>query len=280
MTSPGIFEKVIEFTEAFGFLFFILILIEAIVEITTHKRPKNESLANLVIFVVGQLLEKALFGIIAAYGLFIVKLAVPWTIPTTWWSWILALLVADLTFYWSHRWEHERRWLWAFHSVHHSSEEFNLSTAVRLSWVSAIYEWVFYIPMILAGFGVMQTFAVIAIINVYGSWIHTEKIGRMGWLDKILATPSNHRVHHGANPQYIDKNYGGIFIFWDILFGTFEDEGEKVRFGLTKQIGTSNPIKIQFYEYRQIWKDVKNAQNKTHKWKYIFGRTGWKPSRE
>lgn len=278
--QANIFTEVIAFTENFGFIFFLIILAEAIWEIYTHKRDKKESLANLAIFGVGLLLERTFFGLVFVYALFFVKTLIPWTLPTTWWTWLLALIIADFIYYWMHRWEHEVRFLWAYHSVHHSSHEFNLSTAIRLSWVSALFEWVFFIPMLILGFGVMQTFAVIAIVNVYASWVHTEKIGKLGWLDRILVTPSNHRVHHGSNPQYIDKNYGGMFIFWDILFGTYEDEVEAVRYGLTKQIGTSNPIYINFYEYWQMIKDVNSAKTRKQKWKYIFGRTGWKAEKK
>ena len=277
MNQETLFTKVIGFTETFGLIFFVLILIEALVEILGHKRPKEERLANLSIFIIGQLLEKTIIGLLFVYALFFVKTIIPYTIPSTWWSWILALLLADFTFYWLHRWEHERRWLWAFHSVHHSSHEFNFSTAIRLSWVSGIFEWFFFVPMLIIGFDVMQTFAVISIISIYASWVHTERIGKMGILDRILVTPSNHRVHHGANAQYLDKNYGGMFIFWDRLFGTYEDEVEQVRYGLTQQIGTSNPVKIQFYEYYQMFKDIKKSKNLKEAWTYVFGRTGWKP---
>lgn len=275
--KDSVFMDIIQFTEDFGFIFFLLILIEATIDIYRKKRGKGESLANLAILGINLLLRQTFVGLAFVYGLYFVSLFVSWSIPTAWWSWVLALLLADFTFYWLHRWEHERRFLWAFHSVHHSSYEFNLSTSIRLSWVSGFFEWLAFIPMIIIGFEVMQTFAVIAVISTYASWVHTEKIYKLGWLDKIIVTPSNHRVHHGANPQYIDKNYGGMFIFWDILFGTYEDEVEKVRYGLTHQISTSNPFKIQFYEYWCMINDVRKTKSWQHKMKYIFGRTGWKP---
>lgn len=269
--------EVIEFTETFGFLFLIAIIAEAAWDIVTRRRHRGESIANLLIFGIGQLLERTFFGLAFVYGLFFIKAFIPWTISTTWWSWGLAFLLADFCFYWSHRLEHEIRFLWAYHSVHHSSQEFNLSTSLRLSWVSGLFEWLFFVPMILLGFHPMQALAVIAIINVYGTWVHTERIGKLGWLDRILATPSNHRVHHGCNPQYVDKNYGGVFMVWDILFGTFEDEVETVTYGLTEQIETMNPIRINFHEYWQMIKDVRQANSLKTAFNYVFGRTGWKP---
>ena len=151
-------------------------------------------------------------------GLFVVEPFAPFSIPFTWWSWIAAVLVADLTYYWMHRIEHEVSFFWAYHSVHHSSPEFNLTTGLRLAWIEGLIEWLFFIPMIMMGFEVTQTIIAISIVVAYQTWIHTEKIDKLGWADRIFNTPSVHRVHHGSNAKYIDKNYGGILMVWDRMF--------------------------------------------------------------
>ena len=190
------------------------------------------------------------------------------------------MLHADFTYYWMHRWEHEIRILWAHHSVHHSSPEFNLTTALRLAWIEGLIEWIFFVPMIVIGFDVAQTIIALAIGLAYQTWIHTEKIGRLGWLDKVLNTPSVHRVHHGANPSYLDKNYGGILIVWDRMFGTYQPEDQPVVYGLTKPIGTSNPITINFFEYAQIIKDLRRSRSWYEACGYLFKRPGWRPHAE
>lgn len=272
------FENVFNSIEFVSFLFVIVLLIEAVYDILiARKRKPGETLSNLGTFAIGTILEALLTGLVFVFGLYFVKTLIPYTIPSTWWSWVLAILAADFTYYWMHRWEHEVRFLWGFHNVHHSSPEYNLTTNVRLSWFSAFVEWLFFIPMMIVGFGVLQTLVAISIVNTYQIWIHTEKIGKLGWLDKILNTPSTHRVHHGSNRQYWDKNYGGILIIWDRLFGTYEPEVEKVRYGLSKPVNSLNPIYINLHEFINMYKDVSKARNWKERWNYVFGKTGWRP---
>jgi Fatty acid hydroxylase superfamily len=161
--------------------------------------------------------------------------------------------------------------------VHHSSTDFNLSVALRLAWIEEFILWIFYIPMVLMGFHPLVVLLSLEIIGLYQVWIHTQKIGRLGILDEFLNTPSLHRVHHGTNRQYIDKNYGGILCIWDKLFGTYEPEQEKVVYGLTKNIGTQNLIKINIIEYLRIWSDIKQSQNLGEVWNSVFGSLAWKP---
>lgn len=270
-------EQTLSITDYIGVFFFGLVIFEAIYDIVTKKRRYNDTLANFVIFGVNTILEKLIYGIVIYFGLMLVKEFAFFNIPNTWWSFVLALVFVDFMYYWMHRWQHEIRLFWTTHSIHHSSEEFNLGISLRISWLSSLYEWIFYAPLILVGFSFETTIVALTINGVYGVWTHSERIKKLGWLDHILVTPSNHRVHHGSNRQYLDKNYGGILILWDKWFGTFEPEIEKVKYGLTKSIDTYNPIKINFYEIDQMIKDVKSTKNKDHKWKFIFGRTGWRP---
>jgi sterol desaturase/sphingolipid hydroxylase (fatty acid hydroxylase superfamily) len=193
--------------------------------------------------------------------------------------WIGALLAYDLCYYWNHRLGHEMNIMWAAHVVHHSSEYFNLSTALRQSSTSALFGWMFY--LILAVIGIPpQVFAIVALIDLlYQYWVHTELIGRMGILDRIMVTPSNHRVHHGQNDYCIDKNYGGIFIFWDRLFGTFADEraGEKIIYGIRKPLASYNPVWTNLHTYAWLWREMMAAKGWRAKLAVWFAPpTGWR----
>jgi len=261
-----------------GIIFYVLTIIETIFDVSTKRRLGwKETVANVAIEIGNRILDNTVIGAVFVIGfLFTEQFAVS-EIPVTWWSWLLAVIAVDFTYYWMHRIEHERRILWAVHSVHHSSQEYNLTTALRLSWLESLYEWLFFIPLLLIGFDAIQVLASLFAVVLYQTWIHTEKVGKLGWLDGILNTPSVHRVHHATNADYIDKNYGGILIIWDRLFGTYQAENEKPIYGLTTQLGSSNPLTINFGEFRTICKDVIHAESASHKASYAFGRTGWQP---
>lgn len=202
-----------EVLELIGLIFLLAIVSETLWDIFTGQRKKlSETFANFAIALGNHFLERTLYGLIFILGLFFATPFAPFSIPITWWSWVLALIAADLTYYWMHRWEHEIRILWAYHSVHHSSSEFNLTTGLRLIWVKGLIERVFFVPMILVGIDVVQTIIALVIVVAYQTWIHTEKIRKSGWADRIFNTPSVHRVHHGSNRKYIDRNYGGMLI--------------------------------------------------------------------
>ena len=148
-----------------------------------------------------------------------------WRLPAdAWWVWALGLLFYDFMYYWHHRLGHEMGVLWAAHVVHHQSEDYNLGTALRQTSSGFLLGWVFYLPLAIAGIPPLVFGAVALIDLLYQYWIHTEQVGRLGWFDRVFASPSNHRVHHAVNDRYLDKNYGGILILWDRMFGTFEDE--------------------------------------------------------
>lgn len=261
------------------FIFNILIIIfEVLLDLfTSKKRRWKDSLANLSIFIINQLLEKTIIGSIGIICLIPIYNAFPTQLPINIYTWLLAFFAADFTYYWMHRLEHKYRIFWASHSVHHSSEDYNLTIAMRLSIVEGLFEWIFLIPMILIGFSPFQAIVSLILVAQFQTWIHTERIKKLGWLDEVFNTPSVHRVHHGSNRKCLDKNYGGVFIIWDKLFGTFQREDEKVIYGLTQNIKTNNPITINFIEYKNIWNDVKRSNSLTDKLKVIFGRTGWVP---
>lgn len=246
--------------------------------ITSKERRWKDTMANLAIFVAHQVIEKTALASLGFVALLPFFYLTPLSIPMTAWTWILALLVADFTYYWMHRLEHQHRILWASHSVHHSSNDYNLTVGFRLSLVEGFFEWAFLIPMILVGFNPFQAIVGLVIVAQYQHWVHTERVTKLGWLDEIFNTPSVHRVHHGSNVQYLDKNYGGILMIWDKLFGTFAREEEKVIYGLTTDINTNNPVKIIFIEFCNIWQDVKKCRTMGDRLRIIFGGLSWRPS--
>jgi len=265
----------------FGFFVFAIGL--ATVEFLWEWRKKKltkwrlgEMLSSLMVFIPAQLTEKAstalLFG---AY--FLVQQFIPWQIPVNAWTTILAILLIDFLYYWEHRWEHEIRLLWTYHSIHHSSPIYNYTTALRVSFIDNFVSWIFFLPAILMGFHpVIVGFALVFILT-YQFWIHTELIGKMGWFEKVFNSPSLHRVHHGSDDIYLDKNYGGLLIIWDRMFGTFQSEVFKPTYGLTTQLESINPLKVHFKEFADIARDVKRARNTKEALGYIFNKPGWKP---
>ncbi len=194
-----------------------------------------------------------------------------------WWAWVLLFFADDLAYYWFHRTHHEVRFFWASHVVHHSSEHYNLSTALRQTW-TPMTSLPFWVPLALLGFEPWQILLAQSWSLLYQFWIHTEKVHRMPrWFEAVFNTPSHHRVHHGKNQQYLDRNYAGVLIVWDRWFGTFEPEVEPVVFGLTKDITTHNPLRIATHELAAIARDVRAATT----WRVRFGRMfrgpGWQP---
>jgi sterol desaturase/sphingolipid hydroxylase (fatty acid hydroxylase superfamily) len=277
--------RLLEFNDFFtavaiiGFIFYVLTVIESIFDVATKRRLEwKQTMANVAIEIGNRILDNTVISAIFIIGFITTEQFAFSTIPVTWWSWLLAIIAVDFTYYWMHRIEHERRILWAVHSVHHSSQEYNLTTALRLSWLESLYEWIFFVPLLLIGFDAIQVLASLFAVVLYQTWIHTEKVDKLGWLDGVLNTPSVHRVHHATNAHYIDKNYGGILILWDRLFGTYQVENEKPVYGLTTQLKSSNPLTINFREFRTIYKDVIRAESASHKVSYALGRTGWKPN--
>jgi len=196
-------------------------------------------------------------------------------ISSVWGSWVTVILLQDFAYYWLHRVDHHCRFFWAIHVNHHSSEKFNFTVAIRSSLLQPLYRFLYYIPVALMGFDAMQIMVAYSLCQIYGFFIHTETVGKLGPLEWILATPSNHRVHHGSNPQYLDKNLGMFLIIWDRIFGTYEKENEKVVYGLTKNIGTNHIPTVIFHEWKEMLRDLRKPVSFKHKLMYVFGPPGW-----
>ena len=221
---------------------------------------------------VGNLLTSAVFklGMFATVWFFYYYLS-PFNIPNTWWSYILCLVALDLARYWAHRIAHEKRFLWATHVTHHSSENYNFAVSFRLSWVQHI-KVIFFLPVAMMGFDPFVFFVCHQIEVLYQFWIHTELINRFPKpIEYIFTTPSHHRVHHATNAKYIDKNYGSTFIIWDRIFGTFQPEEEKAIYGITKPVNSYNPVYLVFHEWMDIFRDFGKAKTWKAKWHTLWG---------
>jgi sterol desaturase/sphingolipid hydroxylase (fatty acid hydroxylase superfamily) len=196
------------------------------------------------------------------------------------WVWVAGLLAYDFCYYWLHRLGHTVALLWAAHSVHHQSEDYNLSTALRQTSSGWVAGWVFYLPMAVAGFPPL-VFGVVALIDLlYQFWVHTRQIGRLGWFDRWFCSPSNHRVHHAVNEKYLDKNYGGILIVWDRLFGSFaeEDDAEPCVFGTIKPLRSWDPVWANLSFYAELLRDSWHTRRWVDKLRRWFAPPGWRPA--
>lgn len=204
-----------------------------------------------------------------------------WDLPAdALWVWVAGLLLYDLCYYWHHRLGHECALFWAAHVVHHQSEDYNLSTALRQTSSGWIGGWIFYLPMAVLGFPPL-VFGVVALIDLlYQYWVHTQQIGKLGWFDRVFCSPSNHRVHHAVNDKYLDRNYGGILILWDRLFGTFqeEDDREPCVYGTRSPLRSWNPVWANLQVYRDLVFDSWHAQRWGDKLRVWFKPPGWRPA--
>jgi len=237
----------------------------------------RDTLASLAMGVGNLILCAARAGAAAGLMMFLYEHRL-WTVGTGVGGWILTLVAEDFTYYWFHRASHESRFLWAAHVNHHSSERYNLSTALRQSWTTPFTTLLFYWPLPLLGFHPAMILVATSVSLLYQFWIHTECIDRLGRFESIFNTPSHHRVHHGANIEYLDRNHGGILIVWDRWFGTFEPEVAPVRYGLTKNIETFNPIRIAFHEWHALLRDMRQARSWRDALGYFFAPPGWSPA--
>ncbi|MFM9928220.1 lysoplasmalogenase family protein [Variovorax sp. H27-G14] len=197
---------------------------------------------------------------------------------TTWYGWLLALVFYDLCYYWLHRMGHESAVLWAAHVVHHQSQHYNLSTALRQTSSGALFGWIFYLPMAVAGVPLL-VFGVVGLIDLlYQFWVHTEQVGKLGWFDRWFCSPSNHRVHHAVNERYLDRNYGGILIVWDRLFGTFREEDERCVYGTRGELKSWDPLWANAEVYWGLAKDSWHARSWADKLRVWFKPPGWRPA--
>ncbi|MEE2566779.1 sterol desaturase family protein [Hyphobacterium marinum] len=264
-------------------VFVILVIAELIYARTTGKasfEPKD-SAASLVMGL-GNTVSGVVLGFIAAAWFLLIARFGVLNIGYVWWAWILCFVADDFIYYWSHRWAHTVRWFWADHVVHHSSQHYNLTTALRQPWFSVFtlkFMWLGSI-LILIGFPPGMVAFVGGLNLIYQFWIHTEAIGKMPrWFEAVMNTPSHHRVHHATNPRYLDRNYAGVFIVWDKMFGTFEEEraDEACRYGIVRNLGTYNPLVISLHEWWGIAKDVAGSKSPKDALGYIFAPPGWSP---
>ena len=195
--------------------------------------------------------------------------------------WIMLVLCEDFLYYWLHRIDHEIRLFWAVHVTHHSSEQMNFSVGFRSSVFQPLYRFIYFIPLAFMGFSPVDIMFVFSATQIWGIFVHTELIHKMGWLEYIMVTPSHHRVHHASNSKYLDKNMGMFLIIWDKIFGTFQAElpaahYQPLKYGLTKPLESETPTKVIFHEWNDIWKDLQRTDiSWREKLGYLFGPPGW-----
>ncbi|MSO64413.1 MAG: sterol desaturase family protein [Alphaproteobacteria bacterium] len=247
-----------------------------------HVYPWRDSLTSLAI-AAGHKLSSLLPGLVAGPLYFLAwkyRLA---TVPLdTWWGVVALFFGVEFFYYWFHRYSHECRWLWATHAVHHSPQQLNFAAAYRLGWTGVLSgNWVFWLPLAFVGFDPAAVFLVLGLNLVYQFFLHTELIGRLGPIEWFFNTPSHHRVHHATNPAYLDRNYGGVVIIFDRLFGTFvaERADEPCRYGLVHPVGSLNPFKVAFHEWVAMGRDVKQAVGWRARGLALFGPPGGRPAR-
>ncbi|MFE9580720.1 sterol desaturase family protein [Nocardia sp. NPDC006044] len=270
--------------------FAVFMLVEWIAYRRDPDRPANggsarDTASNIATFTLGRI-AKPLTQYLIPFSAVVAAAAItPLHLSaTSWWVWVLGLVVTDFCYYWAHRADHRVRLLWTAHSVHHSSEHFNLSTAIRLPWVhpvANVLRGIAWVPAALLGFPVWMIFLLQSIGLLYQFPIHTQRVGTLGRpIEFLFNTPAHHRIHHGSNQPYIDRNYGGILIIWDRMFGSFAAESEPIRYGLTKNIGTGNPLRVNYHELAGLVRDVRGADTWRGRLGYVFGPPGWTEHRE
>jgi alkylglycerol monooxygenase len=265
--------------------FLLLIAIELVVAYKRQRSPYRlaDAVSSISLGMLSQ--TSAVFTRLLRIGIYtaLFEHVALWRNDAFWTSlpgWVLALVFYDFCYYWLHRMGHESAVLWAAHAVHHQSQDYNLSTALRQTSSGALLGWVFYVPMALAGVPPM-VFAVVALIDLlYQFWVHTEQVGRLGWFDRWFCSPSNHRVHHAVNDAYLDKNYGGILIVWDRLFGTFKDEDDKERcvYGTRGLLNSWDPLWANAQVYAGLAHDSWHARSWGDKFRVWIKPPGWRPA--
>lgn len=241
----------------------------------------NDSVSSLFMGVLSQARRFVTLGV-GAYVYYLITryLSLPLMDASHWFTWVLAFVLYDFCYYWLHRLGHERTILWAAHVAHHQSEDYNLTTALRQTSTGFLFGWIFYIPMFLLGIPAEVVVTVGALNLIYQFWVHTEHLPKLGWYEWIFVTPSNHRVHHAQNDIYLDRNYGGVFILWDRMFGSFQEELDKepVIFGIRGPLRSFNPVHALTHIYVDMFKDSWHAASWKDKLYVWVARTGWQPA--
>ena len=262
-------------------VFFVLIGAELVVAVVQRRRlyRLSDAVTDLSCGTIQQLV--GIFGKSILIGVYIYLYTEHRLFsldPASVWTWVGCYLAIDFLYYWFHRLSHEVNFLWAAHVVHHQSEEYNLAVALRQSALQGFFSAPFYWPLALLGFDPI-VFATMAASNtLYQFWIHTRTVGKLGPLEHLLMTPSHHRVHHGRNPRYIDKNHGATFIFWDKLFGSFQDEDEEVVYGITTPLGSWNPVWANVHYWAELWDIARKSPSPIDKLRVFTAPPGWYPA--
>tara|TARA_B100000809_G_scaffold251167_1_gene284377 strand:- start:690 stop:1523 length:834 start_codon:yes stop_codon:yes gene_type:complete len=252
-------------------MIFVEVLVANAKNISAYKT--NDSLGTLGLLTGNILMAVSIKGFTLAFHLFLYEFRVfdLVSLIPIWFLWLMTFVLIDFIFYFYHRISHRSRFLWAIHMSHHSSEEMNFAVAYRQAWLGPISKIPFF--MILPLIGLDPTMIAVAgvLSTLWGIVGHTQIINKLGPFEWIFNTPSHHRVHHGSNAQYIDRNYGNLLIIWDRFFGTFEPENEPVKYGLVKNVNTFNPIKITFMGWQEIYQDIKNSKSSKEALGHFFG---------
>jgi sterol desaturase/sphingolipid hydroxylase (fatty acid hydroxylase superfamily) len=262
--------------------YMVIIGLEVLLSNYRHKKAYTwkDTFTNVYLMLMNGLLDLLL------RGFYLAVLGYAWQhrlmeFNQVWVYWIMLFAVEDFLYYWLHRFDHEIRLFWAVHVTHHSSEHMNFSVGFRSSVFQPLYRFIYFLPLGFMGFKPVDIFFVYSATQIWGIFVHTELIQKMGWLEHILVTPSHHRVHHASNAKYLDKNMGMFLIIWDKLFGTFqaelpEHQYEPIRYGLTKPIEQDTPGKVIFHEWKDIWTDLKRTDiGWRDKLGYLFAPPGW-----
>lgn len=278
----------IDLTPWFKYLYPLIVVLIVLEYLNArHLFNIKESLSGIVIAIGASVI--AVFTKAVALGVFFVvfELFKPLrvellgieTFGWAWYVWIFAIIGDDFNFYWHHRFSHTIRLLWAAHLPHHSAKTYNLSIGIRNGWFITLYKPIFWLWMPVFGFEPVMVATALVINAAYQFFLHTQLVGSLGWFEKVFNTPWVHQVHHSCNTAYLDKNHGGILIIWDKIFGTFQDQikGVKTKYGILKDPNTYNPVTHNLFEFNNIIRDVKNANNWKDRFMYIFGPPGWSP---
>ena len=254
--------------------FALMIAVEIYLSVRYEENYDRKDVWTNIALGFGSSIFGIIFGLATSFFyLWIYENAAPYQMPmNVWWSWAILLAADDFLYYWFHRISHEVRFFWNFHVVHHSSNQYNLSVAVRQSWFSGVAHWIFYLPAAFLGFPLWAFVTMHGLNLIYQFWIHTKAIKKMpAWFEYVFNTPSHHRVHHGVNDEYLDKNYGGIFIVFDRMFGSFIEEKEAVRYGIIKPIHSYNWLWINTHGWAETFEAMKTRKTFYGKLRCLFG---------
>lgn len=237
------------------------------------KDARTSIFMGLGSLITGTLVKIAMF--VAYIGIW--EYVAPFHVPMTWWGVLLSVVLVDFLYYWNHRFVHRARVGWAAHQAHHSSEYMNFATALRQKW-NPWFEFFFFLPLPFLGISPLAIYLAFSINLIYQFFVHTEMVDKL-WapIEWVFNTPSHHRVHHGSDAEYLDKNYAGILIVWDRMFGTFVPEKQRPAYGLTKPKNTYNLITLQYGDYALLWRDLRTATSWRDRLGYLFGPPDWAP---